>query len=202
MRSEIKPIWIGLLALPLAAFAGEQAPKPESEPISRYQAMMDRSPFALATEAAPPPVPENAGFTKDLVLTGAVRFNEGAYITLATRDQNQRFTLRTGETSNGISLVSVAWSETSGKTTATLQKGAEYGTIRFDEAALRPSPPSGAAAGAPPQGGAPGPGNGQPPFSPEKAAPSGQNQPALAPGATPGNPIIRRIRPIRSAPSP
>jgi len=120
-----------LLALALPALLVAQPPA--AEPLDCYRSMMDRSPFALATEA-PTVTPDQPGFAKDLVLTGVVRLTDGEHITIASRDQTQQFSLRTGETYNGITLVSVNWSNAAGKSRATLKKGIEYATIAFDEA--------------------------------------------------------------------
>ncbi|MDD5350825.1 MAG: hypothetical protein PHQ12_11495 [Chthoniobacteraceae bacterium] len=143
MPRKIKPPLLLFLALPWVVQANEKSAKPEPAPLSRYQAMIERTPFALATETAPAAAAtESAGFTKDLVLTGAVRLGRGEYITVSSRDQSQRFTLRTGETYNGISIASIAWSDAVGRTIATLKRGSEYGVIRFDESAARLGPVS------------------------------------------------------------
>ena len=123
------------LTLSCGACAAESAGIPEAPPLERYAEMIARSPFALASEAPPPA--DTAGFAKDLVLTGVVRMSGCEYITVASRDQTLRFSLRTGEAYNGIVLVNVAWSDMAGKTRATLRRGGEYGVISFDEAASR-----------------------------------------------------------------
>ena len=71
-----------------------------------------------------------------LVLTGVVRLNDGEYVTIASRDQSQRFGLMSGETYNGITVASVAWSDAIGKTKVTLKRGSEYGVVSFDEAVV------------------------------------------------------------------
>lgn len=116
------------------AFSGDL---PVATPLERYQPMLDQSPFALATQAAtPPPVTDNEGFAKDLVLAGVARLSAGEFVSITTRDQTQRFALSTGESYNGITVASVAWSDAVGKTKVTLKKGSEYGVIGFDEALL------------------------------------------------------------------
>ena len=111
---------------------------PAAEPIARYQAIIDHSPFALATQSAPPPpAADAAGFAKDLVLTGVVRLAAGEYVTISSRDQSQRFGLSRQDTYNGISIANVAWADGIGKTKVTLKRGSEYGVIGFDEALLR-----------------------------------------------------------------
>lgn len=189
---RIKTLCFFLLALSCVARASEKAPL--VEPLSRYQAMIERSPFALATEGAPvPAATDNAGFTKDLVLTGAVRLSNGEYITIASKDQTQRFGLMTGETYNGITIASVTWSDAVGKTKVTLKRGTEYGTISFDEAAAR----GGAAGATPAEGTPPVPGNGQAALPPGMISPNASQSPA----PNFGNPAIRRPRIIRSIPA-
>ncbi|XHR27283.1 MAG: hypothetical protein ACFUZC_15200 [Chthoniobacteraceae bacterium] len=202
MRSNLIysiPACLALLAVACLR-AEDQSPQPGAEPISRYQAMIERSPFALATETAPPiPAPENAGFTKDLVLTGAVRLNGGRYITVESKDHNQRFSLKNGESYNEISLVSVAWSDAAGKTKATLKKGSEFGIIGFDDAAAR------AGANAPQAGNeSPGVPQGQPQGNALTNAHPPQPSVAVssfpAQGQRPGAPVVRRTRPIPAGP--
>ena len=131
-----------------AAQSSAPALLPVPTSIERYQTMIEHSPFAVASAAAPVAPVDVAGFAKDLVLTGAVRLSTGEYITIASRDQTQRFSLWSGETYNGISVVSVAWSDAIAKTKVTLKRGNEFGVISFDEALIR----SGMAATAPPDG--------------------------------------------------
>jgi len=196
----MKTLCFFLLAIPCVAPASDGSAKPSAEPIARYQAMIDRSPFALATESAPAPAPaENAGFAKDLVLTGAVRLSSGEYITIASKDKSQQFSLRTGETRNDIALVSVAWSDSVGKTRATLKRGTEYGIVSFDEAAARAGAAVAAPPGPPPQGAPPFSPNGQPLLPPGVTIPE-VIQPAQGSGANSANPAVRRGRVIRGIP--
>ena len=188
------------VATPLPAEQPNSPTLPVAMPIERYKTMIERSPFALATQAAPPPPVANvAGFAKDLVLTGAVRLSRSEYITIASRDQTQRFSLNTGENHEGIAVVSVAWSDAVGKTKATLKCGNEYGVIGFDEALLRSS------AAPPPLEGMPLANNGQPVLPPGVTPPNPNLQPQPGAVANPGNPppaapSHRRRIIIRSAP--
>ncbi len=211
MRNNFLHCLLLTLIFPLPLLAGGESAKPDAkpeekpeakpgaEPLSRYQQMIERSPFALASEAAPPAAPaDNNGFTKDLVLTGVVRLNEGAYVTVESKDHNQRFSLRTGASDGEITLVSVAWADGVGKTKATLQRGTEFGTIGFDEAAAAAAPAPNNP-GAPPAANAPAPGNAQPQLPPGVVPPKmGQ---AGQPGSAPQPRVINRIRPIPAAPA-
>lgn len=125
-------------ALLLAGATARAGDLPAAVPLERYQSMLEKSPFAIASQTAPvQPTPEAPGFAKDLVLTGVARLGENTFVSVVSRaDPSQRFNLVTGEVYNGIRLASVAWSQDAGATKATLQKGGEYGVIGFDEALL------------------------------------------------------------------
>jgi hypothetical protein len=138
------------------AWAGDL---PAVTPLERYQAMLDQSPFALASQAAPPsPATEAAGFAKDFILTGIVRLSQGEFVSIATRDQSQRFSLSNQDSYHDITIASVEWSDSIGKTKVTLKKGSEYGVIGFDEALLAAAAqgtPTTGVQGAPPSAGNP-----------------------------------------------
>ena len=198
MPSKIRISTALLLTLPTLAFALDKAVSPVSEPIKRYQDMVERSPFALATETAPPPAPDLPGFAKDLVLTGAVRLNKGEYITIISRDQTQRFCLTSGEPYNGISLVNVTWSDVVGKTKATLKRGSEYGVIGFDEANARSGPVATPAAGNTPAQGTAKESSVQPSGNGASAPPTGQNSATPQPSPIPPDIAGRRL--LRAVP--
>jgi len=195
MPSKLNPLFPALvLGIASCAFAGEL---PTATPLDRYQPMLDQSPFALATQAAtPPPVTDVAGFSKDLILTGIARLSEGEFVSIATRDQTQHFALSTGESYNGITVASVAWSDAVGKTKVTIKKGSEYGVIGFDEALLAAAAQGGRPAGTQ---GAPPPVNGQTlppgvqlpnvnrgiPRPPNTQQPRGSRRPVILSGPTP-----------------
>jgi len=80
MKSTI-PIALttGLFAV-TAVFATEVVPKRTD--FNRYQAMLDHSPFAVATAAALPAA--TPSFAKDLYIANAARSPEGDLVTLAS----------------------------------------------------------------------------------------------------------------------
>jgi hypothetical protein len=135
------PVFL-FLSLPLhLAVAEEQLPKPFS--IARYQEMMDRSPFAVATAiAAPAPTPN---FAKDLFIANAAHSKEGDLVTVAsTTDKNWKKYLTTAGPVDGYTIVSIEWSEKVGATKVTISKDDQTATIGFNEALLRgPAGPGG-----------------------------------------------------------
>lgn len=120
------------------------ADQPVVKSLSHYQAMLEQSPFALAS-AAPTPEPaatETASFARDYYVVGMAQVGETPFVTISTRDRQKRFSLSVGETSaEGITLTRVDWSQEVGKSRVTLKMGNELGVISFDEAAMKAAPP-------------------------------------------------------------
>ena len=82
------------------------------------------------------------------------RLGDTDFVTIKSRDASQQFSLFGSEPQNGVSVASVQWSETVGKSTVILKKGTETAKLEFNEAELRgpaqgAAPPAGAAGGQP-----------------------------------------------------
>jgi hypothetical protein len=208
-----------------------RADLPKSHPLTRYAALLEKSPFAVATAApeAPPPA-EN--FSTNFVVTGLSK-NRGAdgkevhTVFVRSRDLSTRLVLTGDKPSDeGISVVSVEEAPVAAKSVVVLKKGQETGRVEFDHAALA----STAGAGPPPSG-APAPA-GKSAVPGGKAGTSPAARPAIprpgmsgvprpgaslnppapsatapqASGATPGTAagqeLRRRVRPIQGAPGP
>ena len=67
-----------LAAAPLSLLLGDDVPKPFT--FARYQAMLDRSPFAVATAVAAPAATPN--FAKDLYIANVRRTPNGVLLTI------------------------------------------------------------------------------------------------------------------------
>lgn len=118
---------------------------PEAVPLSRYQNLIEKSPFALATAVTPPPAPkeETPSFAKDFYITGMAQLGKENFVTISSRDKQRRFSLTVGESHDDITLTSVEWVPETGKSKAILKKGSEFGTIGFDEVAMQTPAASG-----------------------------------------------------------
>ena len=129
-----------LLALPLRLIAADDVPKPFS--IARYQPMMDRSPFAVATAVAPAATPN---FAKDLYVANAAHSKEGDLVTIASStDKNFKKYLSTNAPVDGYSITAIEWSDKVGATKVTIAKDDQFATLSFNEALLRgPAGPGG-----------------------------------------------------------
>lgn len=176
---------------------------PKAAPLSRYQPMLDRSPFAVATAAAPAPPPA-ANFAKDLYVANAAHASDCDRVTVASStDKNFKLYLTSCEPVDGYSIAGIEWSERVGATKVTLSKDGQFAPIGFNEALL--SQPIAPGAGAPPM---PQPNPGGPPSIPMPAPPiSGATgtttiHPAPVPGLPTPPPRVRSAIPRNPRPQP
>ena len=108
---------------------------------NRYSAMVDHSPFAIATAVALPSA--TADFAKDLYVANAARSPEGDMVTIASSsDQNFKKYLSTRQPVDGYSIASIEWSDRVGATKVTISKDGKFATITFNEALLSQTLPN------------------------------------------------------------
>ena len=111
---------------PTVKAAGVDLPKPF--PVSRYSALLEKSPFAVAT-AAPEAAPPTENFSTNFVITGLAK-NRGADgkevhpVFVRSRDLSTRLVL-TGDkpSDDGISVVSVEEAAVAAKSVVVLKRG-------------------------------------------------------------------------------
>jgi hypothetical protein len=107
----------------------------------RYSAMVNHSPFAIATAVALPSA--TADFAKDLYVANAARSPEGDMVTIASSsDQNFKKYLTTRGPVDGYSIASIEWSDRVGATKVTISKDGKFATITFNEALLSQQAPN------------------------------------------------------------
>jgi hypothetical protein len=105
----------------------------------RYSAMVNRSPFAIATAVALPSATPD--FAKDLYVANAARSPEGDMVTIASSsDQNFKKYLSTKQPVDGYSIASIEWSDRVGATKVTISKDGKFATLTFNEALLLQPP--------------------------------------------------------------
>jgi len=115
----------------------------------RYTAMMNHSPFAIATAVALPSATPD--FARDLYVANAARSPDGDMVTIASSsDQNFKKYVSTREPVDGYSIASIEWSDRVGATKVTISKYGKFATITFNEALLSQPPPNAAPAPAVP----------------------------------------------------
>jgi hypothetical protein len=136
-----------LLSLAPAVFASTAVPEPV--PLGKYDALIQRSPFAPATAPPAPPAP---GFAENLFVNGLARIGSRDIVMVYDQQQATTFTLATGQKNDrGISIASVEWAKKVGNSKVTVRKGDQFAVLQFDTAKLKPSEPQGAPQAAPGQ---------------------------------------------------
>jgi|SRR5438874_7158201 len=131
-------------AVPLRMLIADDVPKPYT--FARYQAMLDRSPFAVATAVAAPAATPN--FAKDLYVANAAHSKDGDFVTIASSaDKNFKKYLSTNAPEDGYTITNIEWSDKVGATKVTISKDGQTATLAFNEALLKQS----VATGQPPQ---------------------------------------------------
>lgn len=183
------------LALAPVSLGADETPKPQA--FARYEPMMNKSPFALATAAVAPP-PQAPNFAKDLYIANAAKLADNAVVTLASNvDKNLKEYLSTKEPSKGgYSISNIEWSDRVGLTKVTITKDGQFATLTFNQALLS-QPVANAPAQPQPQPAVQVPGTTAPQIS---AVPTPvQNYPAATP--IPANPAPG-VNTVRPAPIP
>jgi hypothetical protein len=108
---------------------------PKAREFARYDGMLNRSPFAVATAVAPPPTAPN--FAKDLYVANAARSPDGDLATVASStDKNLKLYLTTKEPVDGYSIANIEWSDKVGATKVTITKDGQFATLTFNQALL------------------------------------------------------------------
>lgn len=181
----LRALCVSVLLVGLATPALPAAdPIPVAQPISRYQKILEDSPFRKPTEAAPvaPPPPKDPGFWENLYVSGIMTVSGKNHVMLVQRNDSQRFLVATGEeNSHGLSVVSIQFGDGHRQTRVTVKKGAEVGVVTFDQNA----------AGAVPQA----PRGGRPPGIPGRPTPP----PAFVPpGGRVAPPVVTPPPPARN----
>lgn len=143
IRGMLTASGAALLAAVSTSFADDVLPKrPE---FARYEPMMNRSPFAVATAVAAPVAVSN--FAKDLYVANAAHSPNGDLVTIASStDKNLKLYLTTREPVDGYSISNIEWSDRVGATKVTISKDGQFASIGFNQALI--SAPVAANAGA------------------------------------------------------
>lgn len=123
-----------LLAAPAFSLAADDLPKAPA--FARYEAMKNKSPFAVATAVVPPPQAPN--FAKDLYIANAAKLEDEGVVTLnSSTDKNFKEYLTTkGPTQTGYAISNIEWSDRVGETKVTITKDGQVATLSFNQALL------------------------------------------------------------------
>jgi hypothetical protein len=129
----------GALVLLSTVFADDDLPKALS--FARYEPILNHSPFAVATAAAPAAM---ADFARDLFIANAAHSPDGDWVALASStDTNFRKYITTKQGMDGYTLSNIEWSERVGETKVTVSKDGQFATLTFNQALLSQPLPRG-----------------------------------------------------------
>ncbi len=139
MKRNVLALFARVALWPIVARADDLPKRPG---FSRYQEMLNKSPFAVATAIAPPPSTPN--FAKDLYIANAARLaGEGVVTLTSSTDKNMKEYLSTkAPNSHGYSVSNIEWSDRVGETKVTISKDGQFATLTFNQALLAQSAPS------------------------------------------------------------
>ena len=109
---------------------------PKRTDFSRYSAMVEHSPFAVAS--APVQVDTKPSWSKDLFIANAAHTPEIDLVTvMSLSDKNLKEYLSTqGPNDHGYAIASIEWSDNPGETKVTINKDGQFATIGFNEALI------------------------------------------------------------------
>ena len=128
----VLPITCMTLASVFAAQADDALPKRSD--FNRYQAMLNGSPFAIATAPVASAAPD---FAKDLYVANAARSPDGDLVTIASAsDKNFKKYLTTKMPVDGYAIANIEWSDRVGATKVTITKDGKYASLTFNQALL------------------------------------------------------------------
>jgi len=124
---------MSIFIFPGAILSGADDGLPKRLNFDRYQGMLNRSPFAVATAVAAPK--ETPSIFKDLYVANAAKSREGDMVTIASNaDKNFKEYLTTKEPVDGYAIASIEWSDKVGQTKVTISKDGQFATLTFNQA--------------------------------------------------------------------
>jgi hypothetical protein len=146
----MKKIWIAtcVAVVTSAVLIRADDDLPKRFNFDRYQGMLNRSPFAVASAVALPAATPD--FAKGLYVANAAKTPDGDLVTVMSSDDKnlKEYLTTTGPNEHGYSISNVEWSDRPGGTKVTISKDGKYATLTFNQALI--SAPAGPSAGQPP----------------------------------------------------
>ena len=113
---------------------------PAAFPAERYEVMIAKSPFALATPPAPVAAAPEKNFADGWYVGGLGRYEGKDFVTIKSRDLGVQLSLYGDEPRDGVTLQKVEWSPSIGKSTVTIAKDGQTAKLAFNEAELQAAP--------------------------------------------------------------
>ncbi len=131
---------LSILATSVATICRADDVIPKRTDFSRYAAMVEHSPFAVAS--APVQASTTPSWSKDLFIANAAHMPEADLITIMSlSDKNLKEYVSTDEPNeHGYGIASIEWSDNPGATKVTISKDGQFATLGFNEAVMAQPP--------------------------------------------------------------
>src|SRR5438105_6974944 len=102
----------------------------------RYKAMLDHSPFAVASAIVAPAATPN--FAKDLYVANAAKAPDCDMVTVASSADKEfkKYLTTCGGPVDGYGIANIEWSEKVGETKVTISKDGQFATLTFNQAVI------------------------------------------------------------------
>jgi hypothetical protein len=121
-----------LIVVLTAPFSARADDLPTKFDFDRYKAMLEHSPFAIASAIAVPAATPD--FARDLYVANAAKSIDGDMVTIAsTSDKDFKKYLTTKIPVDGYAIASIKWSHKMGKTKVTITKDGQFATLTFNQ---------------------------------------------------------------------
>lgn len=124
---------------PLLLAEEEEPFPPQPIPESRYEKMMERSPFVLPTMATVEVTPD---WTSDFHIVSVISLGDKSVVLARKVSTDERFPIRSEENAQGMRLVELNMSPDPSQVSAVIEMGGNEGTITYDPANLSDNPRS------------------------------------------------------------
>src|SRR5438876_10453025 len=144
MRAD--SIYMSIFALITTISVRADNDLPQRLNFDRYKAMLDHSPFAVASAIVAPAATPN--FAKDLYVANAAKAPDCDMVTVASSADKEfkKYLTTCGGPVDGYGIANIEWSEKVGETKVTISKDGQFAPLTFNQAVLtqplpnRPNP--------------------------------------------------------------
>lgn len=136
MKTKFGQILLSILPVACVIAARGADDIPQRLDFNRYNTMLQKSPFAVASQPAAPVATPN--FAKDLYVANAAHADQFDLVTIiSASDKNWREYLTTERPNeHGYSISNIQWSDKPGETKVTISKDGQFATIGFNQALM------------------------------------------------------------------
>jgi hypothetical protein len=142
MKTKLGQMLLSILPVAFVITLQAADDVPQRPDFTRYNTMLQRSPFAVATAVVAPAATPN--FAKDLYVANAAHTEQADLVTVISASDKMLREYLTTEKPNdhGYSIANIQWSDKPGETKVTISKDGQFATLGFNQSLLNQSSPT------------------------------------------------------------